>query len=148
MIKFVEKLEALPDKNAVPAAAEKGDENITAHNQNPEISQSKYVLDNIPAEDFTHFTGLPVAYRKTLAAFEEIVEERNKVLYDTEFEFARLLLRRQFKDPVVAQEWNCEHWAKLLLWVTGYASLKDMAAVANEVRLPSIMWRDGDDSIE
>ena len=137
MIKFVEKLEALLDKNGVQVA-EKG-ENIAAHNQNPKISQAKYILDNISPQAFTQRTGLHPAYRKIIAAFEDIVEERNKACHDTEFEFARLLLRRQFKDPVMAEKWNCDHWAALLLWVTGYASLKDMAAVANDVRLPPFL---------
>ena len=136
MIKVVEKLEALSDKNGVQVAEKS--KNIAAHNQNPEISQAKYILDNVSPQAFTQRTGLPPAYRKAIAAFEDIVEERNKACHDTEFEFARLLLRRQFKDPVIAHEWNCDHWAALLLWVTGYASLKDMAAVARDVRLPSI----------
>ena len=137
MIKVVEKLEARLDKDGVQVPV--NNENAAAHDQNPEISQAKYILDNISPQAFTEGTGLPPAYRKTIAAFEDIVEERNKACHDTEFEFARLLLRRQFKDPVIAHEWNCDHWAALLLWVTGYASLKDMAAVANDVRLPSIL---------
>ena len=137
MIKFIEKLEALTDKKG-PPTAEKG-ENVTPYAPNSEISQSEHILDNIPAQVFTQRTGLPARYRKTIAAFEDIVEERNKACHDTEFEFARLLLRKQFKDPVVAQKFNCDHWSALLLWVTGYASLKDMAAVANDVKLPPIL---------
>ena len=38
----------------------------------------------------------------------------------------------------MAQEWNREHWSNLLLWVTGYATLKDMAKVARDVRLRPI----------
>ena len=136
MIKYIEKLEALPDKDGIPPAAQ--GENATTHEQNSKPSQSQYILDNLPAQDFTQRTGLPSTYLKTIAAFEDIIEARNKACYDTEFEFARLLLTRQFRDPVMAQEWNCEHWSKLLLWVTGYATLEDMARVARSVRLHPI----------
>lgn len=104
MIKFIEKLEALPDKNGVQVAAKGG--SVAAHDQKPKILRSNFVLDNISAQVFTQRTGLPASYRKTIAAFEAIVEERNKACQDTEFEFARLLLTRQFKDPVTAHEWN------------------------------------------
>ena len=136
MIKFIEKLEAFPDKEDIPAA-EKG-ENITALAPNSELSQSEYILDNFSAQDFTQRTGLPARYRKTIAAFEDIIEERNKACHDTEFEFARLLLTRQFKDPVMAHKWDCEHWSALLLWVSGYATLEDMKKVSNDVKLPPI----------
>ena len=134
MIKLIEKLEAFPDKEDIPAA-EKG-ENITALAPNSELSQSEYILDNISAQDFTQRTGLPPHYRKTLATHEDIIEEQNKACHDTGFEFARLLSTRQFKDPVMAHKWDCEHWSTLLLWVTGYATLEDMKKVTNDVKLP------------
>ena len=107
----------------------------TEFDRKSEISRSKHILDNISAQDFTQRTGLPAKYRETIAVFSDIVDaRRNEVCHDTEFEFARLLLTRQFKDPVNAQLWNCDHWALLLLWITGYTTLEDMAAVANDVK--------------
>ena len=103
------------------------------------MQRAKYIFDNISAQVFTKRTRLPASYRKPIAAFEEIVEGRNQVVHDTEFEFAYLLLRKQFRDPVNAQKFNCHHWSTLLLWVTGYNSLKDLAAVAKEVKLPTIV---------
>ena len=134
MIKFIEKLETLPDENGI-STAEKG-ENLAADAQN---SRSEYILDNISAQDFTQQTSLPARYRKTLAAYEDIVEKRNKACHDTQFEFARLLLTRQFRDPAMAREWNCDHWSTLLLWVTGYTSLEDMKKVSDVVKLPKIL---------
>ena len=134
MTKFMWKLEVVLGKKGIPAAEQ--DESVTGHDR--KISRSKHILDNISAQVFTQRTGLPIAYRKTVGAFEDIVEARKQVCYDTEFEFARLLLTRQFKDPVIAQKFNCDHWAPLLLWVTGYATLEDMAAVANNVKPPPI----------
>ena len=130
------KLEAMLGKKGVQVV-EKG-ENNPAHNRKSTMSRSKTVLDNISAQVFTQRTGLPSSYRKTIAAFEDIVEERNKVCYETGFEFARLLLTKQFKDPVVAQKSNYPQWSALLLWSTGYATLEDMAAVANVVTPPPI----------
>ena len=190
MIKFIEKLETLPDENGI-STAEKGEnlaadaqnsrseyildnisaqdftqrtglptnyrktiaafkdiidpptaekaENVTHHASNSKTSRSKYILDNISAQDFTQQTGLPARYRKTVAAYEDIVEGRNNTCHNTQFEFARLLLTRQFKDPVMAREWNCDHWSTLLLWVTGYATLEDMKKVTNVVKLPTIL---------
>ena len=94
--------------------AEKGEKN-PAHNPKPKMSRSKPILDDISTQVFTQRTGLPLSYRKTLAAFEDIVEERNKVCHETGFEFARLLLTKQFKDPVMAQNFDCPHWSTLLL---------------------------------
>ena len=131
MIKYVEKLEAMLEEKGVEVAA-KG-ENDPAHDQKSEMSRSKTVLDNISAQEFTQRTGLPPSYQKTIAAFENIFEERNTVCHETGFEFARLLLTRQFKDPVMAKKFNCEHWSALLLWVTGYATLEEMAAAANAI---------------
>ncbi len=136
MINFAEKLEAMLGKKGIQVA-EKG-ENDPAHDRKSKMSRSKTILDNISAQVFTQRTGLPSSYRKTIAAFEDIVEERNKVCHETGFEFARLLLTKQFKDPVVAQKFNCPHWSALLLWVTGYATLEEMAAVANIVTPPPI----------
>ena len=131
MIKYVEKLEVMLGEKGVEVAA-KG-ENDPAHDQKSEMSRSKTVLDNISAQVFTQRTGLPPSYRKTIAAFEDIIEEQNTVCHETGFEFARLLLTKQFKDPVIAQKFNCDHWSALLLWVTGYATLEEMAAVAKVI---------------
>ena len=129
MIKYVEKLEAMLEGNGVEVAA-KG-ENDPAHDQKSDMSRSKTVLDNISAQVFTQQTGLPPSYRNTIAAFEDILKKQNTVCHETGFEFARLLLTKQFKDPVMAQKFNCKHWSALLLWVTGYTTLEEMAAVAD-----------------
>ena len=133
MTKFIRKLEVLLGKKGL-SGPEKGT-SVKGHDRKSEMSRSKHVLDNISAQDFTQHTGLPAKYRETIAVFSDIVDaRRNEVCHDTEFEFARLLLTRQFKDPVNAQLWNCDHWALLLLWVTGYTTLEDMAAIANDVK--------------
>lgn len=106
------------------------------YDQKSKIAQAKVMLDGISPQAFTKATGLEPGFRKIVADYEELVEARNKVVHDTEFEFARLLLRPQFRDPVVAAKYNCERWSKLLLLVTGYSSLKEMAAVAREGELP------------
>ena len=136
MIKSVEKLEAMLGKKGIQVV--KKGENDPANNRKPTISRSKTVLDNISAQVFIQRTGLPLSYRKTIAAFEDIVEERNKVCHETVFPFARLLLTMQFNDPVIAQNFSCPHWSALLLWVTGYATLEDMAAGKNAVTPPPI----------
>lgn len=102
------------------------------YDQKSKIAMVKDMLDSISPQAFTKATGLEPSFRRTFDDHEEIVEIRKKVAHDTEFEFARLLLRPQFRDPVVAQKLNCEHWSKVLLWVSGYSSLKEMAAVARE----------------
>lgn len=129
MIKFVEKLEVMLRKKSVEVAAKGG--NDPAHDKKSKISRSKTVLDNISAQLFTQRTGLPPSYRKTIAAFDDIVEERNTICHETGLDFARLLLTKQFQDPANWQIFDCEHWSTLLLWVTGYATLEDMAAAAN-----------------
>ena len=131
MIKYVEKLEAILGEKGVEVAAKGG--NDPAHDWKSKMSRSETVLDNISAQVFTQRTGLLPSYRKTIAAFEDIFEKRNTVCHETGFEFARLLLTKQFKDPVTSQNFNCDHWSALLLWVTGYATLEEMAAVANAV---------------
>ena len=133
MIKFVDKLEPMLGKKSTRAEKSR---NAPGHDHKSRMSRAKHVLDNISAQLFTKRTGLPEKYRRTIAAYDEIVEARNEVVHDTEFEFARLLLRPHFRDPVIAQTFNCDHWHTLLLWVTGYSSLEDMAAVADVVKLP------------
>ena len=136
MIKYVEKLEAMLGEKGIQTA-EKG-ANDPAHDRKSKMSQAKTVLDNISPQVFTKRTGLDSSYRKTIAAFADTVDQRNSICHETGFEFARLLLTEQFQDPVMAQKWNCPHWSALLLWVTGYPTLEDMAAVANNVVPPPI----------
>lgn len=69
---------------------------------------------------------------------EGLVDDRNKACHDTEFVFASLPLLGQFKGPVLVQKCGYDHWARLLLWVTIYINLKDVAGVANKIEPPSI----------
>ena len=131
MIKFAEKLESMLAKKGVPKV-EKGT-SAPGHDRKNKMSRSKNILDNISAQTFEQRTGLSSKYRETMANFENIVEKRNDAVHDTQFQFARLLLKRQFRDPVNANKHDCAHWAGLLLWVTGYETLEAMAAVAREV---------------
>ena len=137
MIKFVEKLETMLAKKGVERAPKGG--NNPNHDRKNLMSRSETVLHNISAQDFTRRTGLDKSYRKTIANFEEIVEERNKLVHETGLEFACLLLTKQFQNPANWKEYNCDHWSPLLLWVTGYDTLEDMAAAADRasrVQLP------------
>ena len=120
-----------------PLTAEK-DEKLAAHH-NTRISQCKSILDTVSAQEFTQQTGLPPQYLKTLAAYEDIIQERNKACHNTECEFARILLSRQFRDPVMAQKWKCERWSTLLLWVTGYDTLEEMKKVSDDVGLSTVL---------
>ena len=131
MIKFVEKLELMLAKKGVQMVEKGG--SSPGHDRKSKMSRSKTILDNISAQTFTQRTGLPPQYRTTIANFETIVEKRNDAVHDTQFHFARLLLKRQFKDPVNATRHNLAHWVRLLLWVTGYETLEEMAAVAANV---------------
>ena len=128
MIKFVEKLEVMLRKRGVQIVAKGG--NDKAHDRKSKMSRSRMVLDNISAQNFTKCTGLPPKYRDTITAFERIVEKRNDTRHETQFDFARLLLSRQFTDPATAVLFNCDHWSNLLLWVTGYPTLEEMAKLA------------------
>ena len=87
---------------------------------------------------FTKRTGLDLSFRKTIPAFADITEERNSTVHETGCDFARILLTEQFQDPATAQRWNCPHWTTLLLWVTGYSTLEEMAAVADNLVPPQI----------
>ena len=136
MIKFVEKLEAMLGEKRIRTAEKSA--NDPAHDRKTKMSQATTVLDNMSSQVFTKRTGLDSSYRKTIAAFADIVDQRNSICHETGFEFARLLLTKQFQDPVVAQKFNCPHWSALLLWVTGYPTLEDMAAVANDVVPPPV----------
>ncbi len=131
MIKFVEKMELMLAKKGVQMVEKGG--STSGYDRKSKMSRSKNILDNISAQTFTQRTGLEPQYRDTIANFETIVETRNDAVHETQFQFARLLLKRQFKDPVNANKHNCDHWSRLLLWVTGYETLEDMAAVAAQV---------------
>ena len=131
MIKFAEKMESMLAKKGVQMVEKSTSD--PGHDRKSKMSRSKNILDNISAQTFTQRTGLPPKYRDTMANFELIVEKRNDAVHDTQFQFARLLLKRQFKDPVNANKHDCAHWAGLLLWVTGYETLEDMAAVAKKM---------------
>lgn len=92
MIEFVDKLELMLSKKDVQIAEKIG--STTGYDRKSKMAQAKVMLDGISPQAFTKGTGLEPGFRKTVAAYEEIVEARNQVVHDTEFEFARLLLRK------------------------------------------------------
>ena len=40
--------------------------------------------------------------------FDDIMKARDRVLYDTEYEFARLLPSKQFQKPEIGREMECQ----------------------------------------
>ena len=127
--KFVDKLGDILLAKGIIDEPERG-KNKPAYDKMKSLLTAEEILSKITAQDFSKKTGLGGDYRKSILKCKDDLKLRNSQVHDTEDLFARLLLTPQFKDPVIAEEWQVEHWAFLLTWVTGMESIQAMAARA------------------
>ena len=128
MTSFVKKL-SVKQKVNIPQEAK----NNPLHDNTKYMNAASTLFNKYPAQEFKDRTGLDPAYRILLQNYRKLVEARHKWAHETDDEFARLLLSRQFQEEPFKTEEHVEQWGKLLLWVTGKDSLEEIADTVAQV---------------
>ena len=123
MTSFVTKL-SIKQKVIIPRDA-KG-KNDALHDSTRRMNAASALFEKYKPQEFKDRTGLDPAYRVFLVNYRKIIEARRAWAHETDEEFARLLLSRQFKEEPFRTRENVEQWEKLLLWVKGKESPSDI----------------------
>ena len=95
MTSFVKKL-SVKQKVHIPQEA-KG-KNNPLHDNTKYVNAASTLFNKYSAQEFKDRTGLDPAYRILLQNCRKFVEARHKWAHETDDEFARLLLSRQFQE--------------------------------------------------
>ena len=105
MTGFVKKL-SMKQKVNIPSEA-KG-KNDPLHDSTKYMNAASTLFDKFTAEEFKKRTGLDPAYRVFLGNYRKFIEARREWAHETDEEFARLLLSRQFQEEPFRTKENVE----------------------------------------